>query len=112
VLTFHLERDGGSLRLGDREWQTEAGDVHLIAPGEIADPSGWVFLDSCVLECTAREERSAIRLLCENSWALEAYVSGAVIAQQGRSTRSVLYYGNGTLAPVISRLLSGKLLTG
>jgi hypothetical protein len=59
VLTFHLERDGGSLRLGDREWQTEAGDVHLIAPGEIADPSGWVFLDSCVLECTAREERSA-----------------------------------------------------
>src|SRR5215207_4690951 len=40
VLTFHLERDGGSLRLGDREWQIEAGDVYLIAPGEIVDPSG------------------------------------------------------------------------
>jgi AraC family transcriptional activator of pobA len=40
VLTFHLERDGGSLRLGDREWQIEAGDVYLIAPGEVVDPSG------------------------------------------------------------------------
>jgi AraC family transcriptional regulator, transcriptional activator of pobA len=40
VLTFHLERDGGSLRLGDRKWQIEAGDVYLIAPGEIVDPSG------------------------------------------------------------------------
>ena len=39
VLTY-FERDGGSLRLGDREWQIEAGDVYLIAPGEIADPSG------------------------------------------------------------------------
>jgi AraC family transcriptional regulator, transcriptional activator of pobA len=40
VLTFHFERDGGSLRLGGREWQIEAGDVYLIAPGEIVDPSG------------------------------------------------------------------------
>src|SRR5215216_8162921 len=39
VLTY-FERDGGSLRLGDREWRIEAGDVYLIAPGEIADPSG------------------------------------------------------------------------
>ncbi len=39
VLTY-FERDGGSLRLGNREWQIEAGDVYLIAPGEIADPSG------------------------------------------------------------------------
>jgi AraC family transcriptional activator of pobA len=39
VLTY-FERDGGSLRLGEREWQIEAGDVYLIAPGEIADPSG------------------------------------------------------------------------
>jgi AraC family transcriptional regulator, transcriptional activator of pobA len=38
VLTY-FERAGGSLRLGDREWQIEAGDVYLIAPGEIADPS-------------------------------------------------------------------------
>ena len=39
VLTY-FERDGGSLRLGDREWQIEAGDVYLIAPGEVANPSG------------------------------------------------------------------------
>jgi AraC-like DNA-binding protein len=39
VLTY-FERDGGSLRLGDREWRIDAGDVYLIAPGEIADPSG------------------------------------------------------------------------
>ena len=39
VLTY-FERDGGSLRLGDTEWQIEAGDVYLIAPGEVADPSG------------------------------------------------------------------------
>jgi AraC family transcriptional activator of pobA len=39
VLTY-FEQDGGSLRLGDREWQIEAGDVYLIAPGEVADPSG------------------------------------------------------------------------
>jgi AraC family transcriptional activator of pobA len=39
VLTY-FERDGGSLRLGDREWRIEAGDAYLIAPGEIADPSG------------------------------------------------------------------------
>ncbi len=39
VLTY-FERDGGSLVLGESEWQIEAGDVYLIAPGEIADPSG------------------------------------------------------------------------
>jgi AraC family transcriptional activator of pobA len=39
VLTY-FERDGGSLRLGEKEWQIETGDVYLIAPGEIADPSG------------------------------------------------------------------------
>lgn len=36
----YLERDGGSLRLGERERQLEAGDVYLIAPGVIVDPSG------------------------------------------------------------------------
>ena len=36
----YFEQDGGSLRLGERGWQIEAGDVYLIAPGEIADPSG------------------------------------------------------------------------
>ena len=38
----YFERDGGSLRLGAREWRIEAGDVYLIAPGEVADPSGFV----------------------------------------------------------------------
>jgi AraC family transcriptional regulator, transcriptional activator of pobA len=36
----YFEEDGGSLRLGDKEWQIEAGDVYLIAPGEIADARG------------------------------------------------------------------------
>jgi AraC family transcriptional regulator, transcriptional activator of pobA len=36
----YFERDGGSLRLGDREWRIEAGDAYLIAPGEVADASG------------------------------------------------------------------------
>jgi AraC family transcriptional regulator, transcriptional activator of pobA len=36
----YFERDGGSLRLGDQEWQIEVGDVYVIAPGEVADASG------------------------------------------------------------------------
>src|SRR5215203_6895836 len=36
----YFERGGGSLRLGDKQWQIEAGDVYLIAPGEVADASG------------------------------------------------------------------------
>ena len=39
VLTY-FERDGGSFRLADQEWRIEAGDVYLIALGEIADPRG------------------------------------------------------------------------
>jgi len=31
----YFERGGGSLRLGDREWQIEAGDAYVIAPGEV-----------------------------------------------------------------------------
>ncbi len=34
VLTY-FERGGGSMWLGDREWQVEAGDVYVIAPGEV-----------------------------------------------------------------------------
>lgn len=34
VLAF-IERGGGSLRLGDRQWRVEAGDVYVIAPGEV-----------------------------------------------------------------------------
>ncbi len=37
----YFERDGGSLRSGDPEGQVEAGDVYIVAPGEIADPSGF-----------------------------------------------------------------------
>ena len=36
----YFERAGGSLQLGEREWRVGAGDVYVIAPGEIADPSG------------------------------------------------------------------------
>jgi hypothetical protein len=36
----YFERDGGTLRLGTREWRIQAGDAYLIAPGEVADPSG------------------------------------------------------------------------
>jgi len=36
----YFERDGGSLRLGEQEWQIETGDVYLIAPGEVVDASG------------------------------------------------------------------------
>src|SRR5829696_7604852 len=36
----YFERGGGSLRLADKQWQIEAGDVYLIAPGEVADASG------------------------------------------------------------------------
>lgn len=39
VLGF-FERNGGSLRLGSREWWVEAGDVYVVAPGEIIDPQG------------------------------------------------------------------------
>jgi AraC-like DNA-binding protein len=36
----YFERDGGTLRLGTREWRIQSGDAYLIAPGEVADPSG------------------------------------------------------------------------
>src|SRR5215208_1670436 len=42
VLTY-FERGGGSMWLGKREWRIEAGDAHVIAPGEVvgvADASG------------------------------------------------------------------------
>ena len=42
----YFERGGGSLRLADREWRVEAGDVYVIAPGEVVgvgdDKSGLV----------------------------------------------------------------------
>jgi len=36
----YFERGASSLLLGDQEWQIEAGDAYLIAPGEVADASG------------------------------------------------------------------------
>ena len=36
----YFERDGGSLRLGDRTWELKAGDVFVSSPGEVHDPSG------------------------------------------------------------------------
>jgi AraC family transcriptional activator of pobA len=40
LVLAYFERGGGSMWLGDREWRMEAGDVYVIAPGEIVDPSG------------------------------------------------------------------------
>jgi AraC family transcriptional activator of pobA len=40
LVLAYFERDGGSFRLGAQEWQIEAGDVYLIAPGEVVDASG------------------------------------------------------------------------
>ncbi|AHY48113.1 Helix-turn-helix domain (plasmid) [Rubrobacter radiotolerans] len=36
----YFERGGGSVRLEDRRWSVEAGDVYIIAPGEIGDLGG------------------------------------------------------------------------
>src|SRR5215213_2861604 len=35
LVLAYFERGGGSIWLGDRQWQIEAGDVYLIAPGEV-----------------------------------------------------------------------------
>jgi AraC-like DNA-binding protein len=36
----YFERDGGSLRSGNRNWEPRAGDVFVSSPGEVHDPSG------------------------------------------------------------------------
>jgi AraC family transcriptional activator of pobA len=40
LVLSYFEQDGGSLWLGGREWRIGAGDAYVIAPGEVADPSG------------------------------------------------------------------------
>jgi AraC-like DNA-binding protein len=43
LVLAYFERGGGSLRLGKRQWRIAAGDVYIVAPGEvigIGDPSG------------------------------------------------------------------------
>jgi len=35
LVLAYFERGGGSLRLGDREWRIEAGDIYVVAPGEV-----------------------------------------------------------------------------
>src|SRR5215210_6306424 len=35
LVLAYFERGGGSMWLGDREWQIQAGDVYVIAPGEV-----------------------------------------------------------------------------
>jgi AraC family transcriptional activator of pobA len=35
LVLAYFERGGGSMWLGDREWRIKAGDVYLIAPGEV-----------------------------------------------------------------------------
>ena len=60
LVLAYVERGGGSMWLGNREWQIEAGDVFLIAPGEVVgadddasglhEPEGWaVFFQPEVL---------------------------------------------------------------
>jgi AraC family transcriptional regulator, transcriptional activator of pobA len=51
LVLAYIEQGGGSMWLGDREWQMQAGDVYLIAPGEVVgagddasshhEPEGW-----------------------------------------------------------------------
>ncbi len=41
LVLAYFERGGGSLRLGEREWPVEAGDVYVIAPGEVVGPGDW-----------------------------------------------------------------------
>jgi AraC family transcriptional regulator, transcriptional activator of pobA len=51
LLLAYYERGGGSFRIGERQWPVHAGDVYLVAPGEIvsvvdepsglADTEGW-----------------------------------------------------------------------
>ena len=60
LVLAYLERGGGTLRVGAREWATAPGDVFLIAPGEVLGPgftaalgasTGWtVFFPPDVLE--------------------------------------------------------------
>jgi AraC-like DNA-binding protein len=35
LVLAYFERGGGSMWLGDQEWRVEAGDVYVIAPGEV-----------------------------------------------------------------------------
>ena len=60
LVLAYVERGGGSMWLEAREWQIEAGDVYLIAPGEVVEagdaasglhgPEGWaVFFQPEVL---------------------------------------------------------------
>jgi AraC family transcriptional activator of pobA len=39
LLMAYFERGGGGLRIGNRQWPVEAGDVYLVAPGEIVGAS-------------------------------------------------------------------------
>lgn len=42
-MLVYFERGGGSMRVGNREWPAEAGDVYIVAPGEVVgtnDASG------------------------------------------------------------------------
>jgi hypothetical protein len=36
----YFERDGGSLRSGERRWELRAGDAFVSSPGEVHDPRG------------------------------------------------------------------------
>ena len=46
LLLLHVEQGGGTLQVDGRTWSLSEGDVFVIAPGEIVDPSGSAELDA------------------------------------------------------------------
>lgn len=59
LVLVYVERGGGRVRLDDRDWQVEAGDVLVVAPGEVVtfverelhDADGWsVYFPPDVME--------------------------------------------------------------
>ncbi|OLT10161.1 hypothetical protein BJF78_29155 [Pseudonocardia sp. CNS-139] len=45
LLLVHIERGGGTVRVDGRLWELAAGDVFVVAPGEVVDPVGSGGLD-------------------------------------------------------------------
>jgi AraC family transcriptional activator of pobA len=45
LVLLHVEQGGGSLQVDGRRWVLSEGDVFVVAPGEVVDPSGAAELD-------------------------------------------------------------------
>jgi AraC family transcriptional activator of pobA len=46
LVLVHVVQGGGSLRVDGRDWPLEAGDVFVVAPGEVVDPGATNGLDT------------------------------------------------------------------